>query len=114
MAEEEKWDKRRACILPITMTFAFCYFLNLFSIDAASKILISLLIMLVPGFIFSIYILINTKKTVPPPNILTLFSILAFIMSIAWIKWLEKVDLAKGDPKAKSEQSHGKRECWQP
>lgn len=43
--------------------------------------------MMIPGSTFAIYVWFCTKKTVAPKNILTMYSFLAFLMSVAWINW---------------------------
>lgn len=93
MAEEEKWDKFRACIVPLTMVMAFFYLFNFLQCSeddgcsAAWTFFEVGLIFMIPALAFSIYLYFCTKKTVAPPNILTIYAFLAFLMSIAWINW---------------------------
>ena len=49
--------------------------------------MITALLSLIPGSTFGIYVWFCTKKTVAPPNILTMYSFMAFLMSVAWINW---------------------------
>lgn len=98
MAEEDKWDKLRACIVPVTMIISFFYLFGFLQCTAtgynqapdcsqSSVYLVAGIIAMIPGGTFAVYVWFCTKKTVAPPNILTGYSFLAFLMSVAWINW---------------------------
>lgn len=92
MAEEERWEKVRACILPLTMVLSFFYLFNFLQPTeddpgATVPYWYAGLLVMIPGLAFSIYIWFCTKKTVAPKNILTAYALLAFLQSVAWINW---------------------------
>ena len=87
MAEEDKWEKFRASVLPLTMVISFMYLFGNLQGDGSEPYVITSLVSFIPGSTFAIYIWFCTKKSVAPPNILTFYAFLAFLMSVAWINW---------------------------
>lgn len=87
MAEAEKWSKPRACLLPLSMVITFFYLFGFLQDDTGNRYLFAGLLAMVPGAFLSLYLWFCTFKTSAQPNILTAFSFLAFLMSIAWINW---------------------------
>lgn len=92
MAEEERWEKIRASILPLTMILSFLYLFNFLQPTegdpgATTPYWYLGLLAMIPGLAFSLYLWFCTKKTVAPRNILTCYAMLAFLQSVAWINW---------------------------
>lgn len=95
MAEQEAWSRTRATILPVTMPFAFFLLTGKFDFfsdhpdDVAKNKLYGLIttIALVPGVIMAILIRTRTKKTRGPKLLISVYAILSFVMSIAWISF---------------------------
>lgn len=87
MAEEEKWDKVRAAILPITMVITFLYSFGLLQGEGAMPYVYIGTLAMIPGAAFSVYLWFCTKKTQAPRNILTFYAFMAFLMAVAWINW---------------------------
>ena len=92
MGEVDSWDRNRAAIVTITMPAAFVIlmgFIDLHPEEEGDPIDIDSLIIglwwFIPGAILALLVKFRTKVTEPPPRLFTLYSILAFIMSIAWI-----------------------------
>jgi sodium/potassium/calcium exchanger 6 len=92
IGEEDQWDRQRAAIIPMTLVIAFLFLsgkINYF-IDDEDKINSSLvvgLICMIPGAIIGVIIKLRTKVTEAPSILITLYSILCFIMSIMWIQF---------------------------
>lgn len=82
----DNYDRTKMTIVPITISFAFCYLMS-FIDDVQEDIqrvklcdVLSVFGLFIGGLIF-----FRTKKTQPPEWLLTISSILCFFMSIAWI-----------------------------
>lgn len=64
MAEEDKWDRRRACVIPITLVISFMWLGEMFNDeDTRVKLLTIALFAMVPGAMFSLLIHFKTSKT---------------------------------------------------
>jgi sodium/potassium/calcium exchanger 6 len=88
MANEENWDRNRAAILPVTMVLAFLYLNGFLGDDENGGVYLKIgLFCMIPGALFGILIRFKTKKSVPPPKLLTFYGILSFFLSIAWIQF---------------------------
>ena len=89
MGEVEAWDRNRAAITPITMPLMFFIlmgFIDFRSEEEGALMLLWIGLGWMPfGAMLGLYIKFRTKATEPPPALMTTFSVLAFIMSIAWI-----------------------------
>lgn len=97
MAEEERWDRLRAAILPITMPIAFLFNMGILGWTECDEkdltcvetidygILKIGLYCMIPGFFAAIYIRFRTRLNTPPPMLFTVYAVLAFLMSISWI-----------------------------
>ena len=46
---------------------------------------------MIPGLIFGIIILLKTKKSIAPLRLMTIYSMLSFVMSIMWIQFTANV-----------------------
>lgn len=97
MAEDESWDRMRAAILPNTMIWALFYLFGFFQDELPSIYLWIAIGGILPCAIISLCIYLFTTKTQPPKMLMTIFSILAFLMSVAWINCAANcvVDLLK-------------------
>ena len=95
MSNQDEWSRLRASILPSTQLLGFFYCFGMFNDlangpgdddydDAMLKLIIAL-IWIIPGGIAGIAIYYKTKATEAPDWLLTVFSVLAFAQSIAWI-----------------------------
>jgi Ca2+/Na+ antiporter len=102
MAEEHLWNRNRACLFSISIPFVGGFLLKLFApvvtlsmdnfsksynYENANKAMIVCIILLVPGIIISLLIKFRTSSDSPPKIILFLFALIAFIMSLLWIKF---------------------------
>jgi len=96
MSEEDSWDKRRGCVLPSTILISFFYTFGLLQglgsddEDKAKSAMMFLIIgcaAFCPGILIGILIYFKTSKTQPPPKLITLYSIIAFVQAIAWINF---------------------------
>ena len=86
---EDDWNRTRAAITPATIVFAF-FWLNaqLFQGDDENNThLIISVYCVIPGVVIGILVRFFTKVTKPPDWIMIIYSLLAFIMSIMWIKF---------------------------
>lgn len=79
MAEEDKWDRTRASIIPITIVPAFYFLANDWKWEC--------LWMIIPGALLGIFIKFKTKVTEGPPLLMNCFGVLSFLMSVMWIKF---------------------------
>ena len=95
IGEEDQWDRQRAAIIPMTLVIAFL-FLNgsIHEITyveddrrKVNKAFVAGLICMLPGAIIGVIIKLRTKITEAPPTLITVYSILCFIMSIMWIQF---------------------------
>lgn len=98
MAETAEWDRKRACILPFCVPWAFCFLQGWLTFgddsvdsdseassdesDQTKKYLKMCAFLMIPALLASIYIGFCTKRTKAPENILFFFAIVGFIMSI--------------------------------
>lgn len=81
----DNYDRTKMTIVPITISFAFCYLMGFVSSsEDVGAIKICGILTIVGVFIGSM-IMFRTKKTQPPEWMLTISSIFCFFMSIAWI-----------------------------
>jgi hypothetical protein len=90
IGEEEAWDRQRAAIVPVTIVFAFFYLNGNMSTEGSefeNKYFLISLIWMIPGGFVGLMIKLKTKLTEAPEWLMTVFSILCFIMSIMWIQF---------------------------
>ena len=90
MGEMEAWDRRRAAIVPMTLVISFFYLNGDLQADDDHSVIeqpdmIASLYAMIPGAIIGIIIIFKTKKSVAPMSLMTVYSILAFVMSVMWI-----------------------------
>lgn len=91
MGELDAWDRNRAAIVTITMPAAFVVLMGFINIhpdegeEADIGALIICLWWFIPGTILALIVRFRTKASEPPSGLFTFYSIMAFIMSIAWI-----------------------------
>lgn len=84
MGEAEAWDRNRACITLITMPLAFFTLMGM--IDGDSITLLWVGLAWIPfGIFLAVIVRFRVKENDPPGWLMTTYSILAFVMSIAWI-----------------------------
>ena len=95
-AQDGDWSRMRACVTPATMPLAFFTLSEMLSKEIKKRIhdpktpLIYTIISccaILPGAIIGIFIRYRTKLHDPPDWLRIVYSFLAFIMSIAWIKF---------------------------
>ena len=84
MGEADAWDRNRAAVTPATMPLALFVLMGWISGDDLSLLWVGL-IWIPLGTVLGLGIRFQTKVTNPPPALMTFYSVLAFIMSIAWI-----------------------------
>jgi hypothetical protein len=100
MAEEDRWDRLRAAILPMIMPIAFLFNMGILGWtecddkvpteppceETIDPVVLSWgLYAMIPGFFCAIYIRFRTRLNTPPPMLFTVYAVLAFVMSISWI-----------------------------
>lgn len=97
IGEEDAWDRQRAAIAPMTLVFAFFWlpgsmgtskenpsaFTNTYFLIGIACI--------IPGAIIGVIIKLKTKVTQPPGSLITIYSILCFVMSIQWVSFTSNV-----------------------
>ena len=88
MGEIDAWDRNRAAIVLITMPAAF------FVLMGFEDNLVYGLWWMIPGTILAIIVRLRTKQSEPPACLFTFYSIMAFVMSIAWINMISEFVVA--------------------
>jgi hypothetical protein len=64
MAEEDAWDRRRACVIPLTLVISFMWLAEMFNDpDTRTRLLTLALFAMIPGAIISVLIHFKTRKT---------------------------------------------------
>lgn len=92
MAENSAWDRNRATVFPMTLPFAFSILWKLLlEKETQQKALMICLYALIPGFCISVYIRTRTTHSRPPPVIMFILTLCAFLMSIVWISFTSDI-----------------------
>lgn len=93
IGEEDAWDRERAAVIPMTLVLAF-FILNgniaPGQEDKWTYFYIGL-ISFIPGGFIGVFIYIKTTKTEAPGFLITIFSVLCFLMSIMWVQFTSNV-----------------------
>lgn len=83
----EKWDRTKMSIVPVIMPMAGLYLFGIVE-DTTSPLFYVGAFAAIPGLFLGLYIGFCTKKTNPPEWLMTISSLLCFVMSIAWINFV--------------------------
>lgn len=80
MADDEKWDKIRHSIVPLTFIFSFMWLGEMFNEaeDARENYIICLLC-LIPGLALAVFIQCKTQRDQAPSWLRTCFALVSFI-----------------------------------
>jgi len=89
IGDEDAWDRQRASVVPMTLVFAFLWLNGYMKQEKGSefqnKFFLIGLICMVPGAIIGLIIKMKTKVTEAPPQLITIYAMICFVMSIMWI-----------------------------
>lgn len=91
MSEYADWDRTRASILPFTTLWGFFFLWGKFMEDDYMLYVEICLFSMIPLLAFSIYIRFCTKVSEPPKNIMFVYALISFIMSITWISFTSDI-----------------------
>jgi hypothetical protein len=94
IGEAAQWDRQRASIVPMTIVFAFFYLAGMMETEDSqfgSKYFSIGLICMIPGAIIGTIIKFKTKISEPPALLLTIYSVLCFLMAVMWIQYTSNV-----------------------
>ena len=88
MAEQASWDRTRASVLPVTLPISTMWLCGYFQDDDQVKQNLQIgLICMIPGVLIGFVISQKTKPSRAPSTLLTIYAMLAFVMSVIWINF---------------------------
>lgn len=88
MSDFAEWDRTRAAVLPLTIPAGVCTLQALYFDDASRRPAgMVTLYCLIPGLMMAIWVRLRTTKTRPPSQLMFVYAILGFVMSILWISF---------------------------
>ena len=91
MAEHASWNRNRASIVPMTITIAFFYLGGSLTDDGLdwekNEMLQIGVYAMIPGLLIGLIIRFKARTAKAPEFLITIYSVISFVMSILWIKF---------------------------